>query len=331
MVDHQALVTIHDRYTLDAVENPRLQRMKERLTPFVFKTVWRKGSDHAIPDALSRSPVADPTADDVELDTEPSACIRQVIRISAVTMNDVEQPAVDHLSDPVIENLKALAAEDEDYQKLLKAVTNGFPNQRTDAHPYVQQFWGIRNELTASDGLVLFECRLVIPAAGRRDVLQKLHASHQGVERTKRRARQSVYWPAINSDIANTVGACPACQQHQPSQSREPMMNDPPPSRVFEDVSVDLFSYAGKSYLVYVDRLSAGPSWIAGKRTRQRATSSGPSAETSPSWAYQFGSGRMEVPSSIPGNSASSWRDGASAFASHHLIFPRVTDMLRRP
>lgn len=39
IVDHQALVIILDRYTLDAVENPKLQRMKERLSPFVFQTI----------------------------------------------------------------------------------------------------------------------------------------------------------------------------------------------------------------------------------------------------------------------------------------------------
>ena len=37
------------------------------------------------------------------------------------------------------------------------------------------------------------------------------------------------------------------------------MEHDPPPTRPFEDVSADLFNHAGKSYLVYVDRLSG---WI---------------------------------------------------------------------
>lgn len=39
VVDHQALVTILDKYTLDAVKNPKLQRLKERLSPFVFTPV----------------------------------------------------------------------------------------------------------------------------------------------------------------------------------------------------------------------------------------------------------------------------------------------------
>jgi hypothetical protein len=65
VVDHQPLVTILDRYTLDCVENPRLQRLKEKLQRYVFQNVWRRGKDHAIPDALSRAPVADPMPDDM--------------------------------------------------------------------------------------------------------------------------------------------------------------------------------------------------------------------------------------------------------------------------
>ena len=38
VVDHQPLVSILDKFTLDAVENPRLQRFKEKLAPYVFTT-----------------------------------------------------------------------------------------------------------------------------------------------------------------------------------------------------------------------------------------------------------------------------------------------------
>ena len=36
-------------------------------------------------------------------------------------------------------------------------------------------------------------------------------------------------------------------------------MIEPTPTRIFEDVSVDLFSYEGSHYLVYADRLSGWP------------------------------------------------------------------------
>ena len=43
VVDLQALVTILDLYTLDALENPKLRCLKERLSPYVFQTTWQKG------------------------------------------------------------------------------------------------------------------------------------------------------------------------------------------------------------------------------------------------------------------------------------------------
>ena len=272
IVDHQPLVSILDRYTLDAVENPRSQRMKERLSPFTFETVWRKGSEHAIPDALSRAPVSDPTAEDLESEADIFISSKENLKVRAIELQDADESAADHLSDPIIEQLRTVADLDQDYQALIKAVMDGFKMCQADANPFVKQFWSNREELSVTDGLVLFESRLVIPAAARRDVLAKLHASHQGVERTRRRARQSVFWPGINADISNTVGACAACQERLPSHPPEPMMSDPMPSRVFEDVSADLFSHAGKHFLVYADRLSGWPvidSWTRDPSSRE--------------------------------------------------------------
>ncbi|KAG0700521.1 hypothetical protein GWK47_025541 [Chionoecetes opilio] len=63
-----------------------------------------------------------------------------------------------------------------------------------------------------------------------------------GVEAPKRRAGQAVYWPGINSDIANTVQACGPCQVMRPSQQQEPLLSGDDPTRPFESVSADLFT-----------------------------------------------------------------------------------------
>ena len=73
LVDHQPLVIILDKQTLDAVEIPKLQRLKERISGYVFRTVWRKEKDHANPDALFRAPVNDPEPDDMADD--PIICL----------------------------------------------------------------------------------------------------------------------------------------------------------------------------------------------------------------------------------------------------------------
>jgi hypothetical protein len=76
VVDHQALVAILNNYTLDPVENPKIQRLKERLSPYVFHTVWRKSREHTIPDALSWAPVNDPAPDDEAVTTFTSRHFR---------------------------------------------------------------------------------------------------------------------------------------------------------------------------------------------------------------------------------------------------------------
>ena len=138
-------------------------------------------------------------------------------------------------------------------------VENVFPTERNKADVNVAPFWNIRNELCVDDGIVLYGPRIVVPKAARREVLARLHDSHQGVERTKRRARQSVYWPGVNNDMSTTVASCDKCQELLPSQQREPLKSEPLPTRVFEDVSADFFSYVGRDYLDYVDRLSGWP------------------------------------------------------------------------
>ena len=260
VVDHKPLVTILDRHRLDDVDNVRLQRLKEKTSLFTFTTRWTKGKDHCIPDALSRAPVSDPSPDDQEAEEEVER------HVSAVTRNSsrlaVKGDQEDHLRDPMIERLRTTASTDENYKSLIDNVERGFPASRSSAHVSIAPFWNIRNELSVDDGIVLYGPRIIVPKSERREVLERLHDSHQGVDRTKRRARQSVYWPGISNDIATTVSSCDKCQERLPSQQREPMRAESPPSRAFEDVSADFFNYKGRDYLVYVDRLSGWPAVI---------------------------------------------------------------------
>ncbi|XP_046640190.1 uncharacterized protein K02A2.6-like [Daphnia pulicaria] len=268
MVDHQALVTILDRYTLDAVDNPKLQRLKERLTPYVFNTVWQKGKDHAIPDALSRAPVNDPEPDDDETNKDVQlfsrqATLRRIAAVGAVTPTTEDEEEItdepDHLADPVLEKLKIAASNDASYSALIQAIETRFTTRRDLMAPAAHQFWKIRDELSVDDGLVLFGCRIVIPQNYRRDVLLNLHAAHQGIVRMKRRARQTVYWPGLSNDIVAFVDNCQVCQELQPSQQQEPLLRDALPERVFEEVSADLFESGRLHVLVYTDRLSGWP------------------------------------------------------------------------
>ena len=152
------------------------------------------------------------------------------------------------------------ARADESYQALVLAITDGFPSYR-DLQPSLRPYWSIRAHLSTDSGVVLKGQRIVVPRALRRRALTDLHAAHQGLTRTKARARQVFYWPNMANDIANVIGSCDVCQLHAPSQQKEPMMvtNDRRPSLPFASTSADLFSCQGWEYIVYTDRKTGWP------------------------------------------------------------------------
>ena len=75
IVDHKPLESILNTQTLHMVDNLRIQRIKEKLSVFIFHTTRRKGKDHVIPDALSRAPCRDPEPEDIlNVDTTRMIC-----------------------------------------------------------------------------------------------------------------------------------------------------------------------------------------------------------------------------------------------------------------
>jgi hypothetical protein len=128
--------------------------------------------------------------------------------------------------DPLLGKLKIAASNDASCSALIQAIETGFTTRSDLRAPAVHQFWKIRNELSVDDGLVLFGCLLNIPQSSRREILQNLHAAHQGIVRIKRRARQTIYWQGLSNDIVAFVDSCQVCQELQPSQQQEPLLRD---------------------------------------------------------------------------------------------------------
>jgi transposase InsO family protein len=260
-VDHRPLVPILNSYTLDQVENLRLQRLKEKLQMYNFTASWQSGKDHALADALSRAPLNDPVPEDClaearEDDEALQLGVRAIVRAQLAP-----------LADPHLTEIKMHSEDDEEYCAVIQAVINGFPSPSDKVSSLIQPYWRERDNLSVVDGLLLRNGKqLVIPRSMRRQVLEALHSSHLGINMTKRRARDSVFWPGISSDVKNMVEACYECQIRLPSQQQETYSTDVCTTRPFEDVSADLFTTEGHHYLVYVDRYSGWPLVYSWKR-----------------------------------------------------------------
>ena len=66
----------------------------------------------------------------------------------------------------------------------------------------------MRDELSIDTGLLLKGTKVCIPPELLKRTLADLHGAHQGVDRMQAQAREAVYWPGIDADIADYVSQC---------------------------------------------------------------------------------------------------------------------------
>ena len=104
---------------------------------------------------------------------------------------------------------------------LKNQIIKGWPKLRDDCPLLLRDFWGYRDELSILDGLVLKGTRIIVPSVCREEILAKLHKGHFGVERTKLRARDSIYLPLMYKDIEAMVKTCEKCQEFSRRNNRD--------------------------------------------------------------------------------------------------------------
>ena len=99
--------------------------------------------------------------------------------------------------------------------------------------------------------------RVIVPKSMQKEMLAVIHSSHLGVEKCKRRARDVLYWPGMNSEIEDVVSRCQVCSTYQRSNPKEPLLSHQVPQRPWARVGADLFKLNSHSFLILVDYCSS--------------------------------------------------------------------------
>ena len=120
--------------------------------------------------------------------------------------------------------LTAEMSKDSVLMTLKNQMIKGWLGQRSECLKDLIEYWNYRDELGILDGLILKGTRIVIPDQCREELLNQLHEGHFGVDRTKLRARDSVYWPNINKDIENLIKTCGTCQENARWNNKDPVL-----------------------------------------------------------------------------------------------------------
>ena len=198
--DHKPLVSIVKKSLTDAP--PRLQRMLMRLQRYDFTLKYNPGKEMVVADTLSRAHLStDGDESEKELQDELTHYVHSV---------------VDHLpvSDDKLEQIRKEVENDPTMKELIKIIKVGWPENRKEVPEVVQEYWNYRDELSEVNGIILKGSRIIIPSRLRSEMLAKLRDSHMGMEKSKQRTRDVMFWPRMNSQIEDVVSRCGLCQEH---------------------------------------------------------------------------------------------------------------------
>ena len=230
--DHKPLQAIFRKPLLSAPM--RLQGMLLRLQPYDLVVEYKPGKEIPIGDALSRAnlPESDP-------DIEP------------VVVNMLDHIAVSQERYTKFQSCTAM-----ELNELHSMIMRGWPDTKQEVPHAIREYWTIRDELSVSDGVIYKGMRIVVPPSMRRQLLETIHESHLGIVKSKQRAREALYWPAMNQQIEEMIEDCTECNTHQKAQHTEPLHPTPHPDLPWQEAASDLFEWEGSHYLLTIDYYS---------------------------------------------------------------------------
>ena len=92
--------------------------------------------------------------------------------------------------------------------------------------------------------------RIIRPLFLRKEMMSVIHQGHFAIEKCKQRARSSVYWPGVNSEIDNLISNC---STYRKKQRRQTMIPHDIPEQPRIKVATDLFTLNNRDYVIAID------------------------------------------------------------------------------
>jgi hypothetical protein len=231
--------------SLADVENPRLARIKEKTLWWQFTIVHTTGKPQLAADALSQRKTKLPSTiyqlrihepDDEVANDLKNRFEHHFPEPDTSDFTEEETAAAYSIlsSEEILvitwERLYEVANEDRLLVKLKEVVLRGFPQSSYDVDEELKQFHKFKHDLHEAEEVVCYKDRIIIPAKLRPQVLETIHAAHQGVSGMISRVEDTVFWPGICTDIIKTRGGCLTCIRDTPSQPAGTPVTPPMPS-----------------------------------------------------------------------------------------------------
>ncbi|UYV81732.1 hypothetical protein LAZ67_20002148, partial [Cordylochernes scorpioides] len=231
--DHKPLLSIVKK-PLEKL-SPRLQRMVLRLMRFQISLKFTPGKNMFVADHLSRDPLKD------EVDTSYLEGQTESVHMLLVT------------TDEKIKRLQKETHGDHTLIQLIEYAKNGWPKYKTKVCDKAKPYWQFQDEIHVSDRIVYKGNCIMVPSTLRKEILQVVHSSHQGIAASKEKARSAFYWPGMITQVENEVEKCRTCQEYSRKNPEESRIAHEIPEFPWEKIAVDFMEVSGTSSILVVD------------------------------------------------------------------------------
>jgi len=130
------------------------------------------------------------------------------------------------ISQPLMREIEDDTRRDGIMQQLKLMIQTGWKETQHEVEPVLRPCFHVRDELSTQGDLIFKGERVVIPKSRRKDMVERVHSSHLGMNRCVRRARGwPIYWPRMNAEIKDFVQQCETCRslsRDQPKETLQP-------------------------------------------------------------------------------------------------------------
>lgn len=202
--DHKPLETLIKK-ELDDV-TVRLQRMFLILLKYPgIEVRYTPGKHLLVADCLSRA-----FLNDTGIDNEELKYVIHIVKKRVCVSKDNYDIYVSETQ------------KDYQLQELIGYIGGEWPSPK-NIPLYLQQYQKVKDELKYEKGLLFMNDKLIVSSTLRGKLIEMLHESHFGIEKTLARARQ-FYWPGISVNIKSIVKNCHICEKYTRNNCGEPLI-----------------------------------------------------------------------------------------------------------
>ena len=222
----------------------RLNRILIRTFPYMFTVRYIPGMTNQLADCLSH------LGDQKDAIKLPKLHVNQITKQLPAMCDSLQQ-------------LRLATQADDELAILKHTIMLGSPKTIKQVPPELQPYWTFMEELTIEDGLILKGTRIVIPSKQCQAILKQIHKGHLGLNKCKCRAKETVYWPGMNTELENLVLNCEFCLKYSTAKHKlEPnlALGQEVPLYPWTKLATDIFHFEGGIIFTYCRLLKLLPS-----------------------------------------------------------------------